>query len=235
MVKKAQRELIIGTLLGDGYLQRTGKRNARLRLEHSEKQKEYILWKYELLKNLMQDKPKRLERYNPKWKKSYVYYRCQSHSMPLLGAYRRAFYDEKGKKRIPEKIKSLLKAPLSLAVWYMDDGHYYARDGVAYIYMPRYEEADIKRLLSALSENFGLKPRVVYKKGYPVLFFDREQTKKLFEIINPWVPDFMKYKTSPDPVTTEGAMPEGPERTNTPRSSPEGEDDDIVYPLGNQR
>ena len=209
MITKRQKEIIIGTLLGDGYLQATGKKNARLKLEHSEKQKDYIFWKYEELKNLMQDKPKKLERYNPKWEKAYTYYRCQSHSMPLLGKFKRLFYDKAGRKRIPEKISMLLKSPLSLAVWYMDDGHYYLRDDVAYIYLPRYSEEEIRRLTEALGKNFNLKPRVIKKKGYPVLYFPKEETQKLMAIIKPWVPEFMKYKTSPDPVTTEGALPEG--------------------------
>jgi Ni,Fe-hydrogenase I cytochrome b subunit len=78
MVTKRQKEILIGTILGDGYLQKTGKRNARLKLEHSERQRDYLWWKYEQLRNLMQDKPKRIERYNPIWKRTYVYYRCQS-------------------------------------------------------------------------------------------------------------------------------------------------------------
>ncbi len=209
MVTKRQKELIIGTLLGDGYLQSTGKRNARLKLEHSEKQKDYIFWKYEELKNLMQDKPKKIERYNPLWKKTYTYYRCQSYSTPFLGKLKRLFYDNKGRKRVPEKIGMLLKAPLSLAVWYMDDGHYYPKDRVAYVYLPKYSDEELKRLTEALENNFGLKPKVIWKKGYPVLYFPREETEKLMAIIKPWVPEFMKYKTSPDPVTTEGALPEG--------------------------
>jgi hypothetical protein len=205
MVSKRQREILIGAILGDGYLQKTGKRNARLKLEHSEKQKDYIFWKYEELKNLMQDRPKRIERFNPRWGKTYVYYRCQTHSMPLLGRYKRYFYDEGGKKRVPENIEKLLRSPLSLAVWYMDDGHYYARDGVGYIYLPKYSPEDLERLLGALKNNFGLEPKLIKKKGYPVLYFPREEFEKLMAIIKPHVPDFMKYKTSPDPVTTEGA------------------------------
>jgi len=209
MVSKRQREIIIGTLLGDGYLQSTGKRNARLKLEHSDRQKDYIFWKWEELKNLMQDKPKKIERYNPRWKKTYTYWRCQSHSMPLLGKMKRLFYDEKGRKRVPEKVSMLLRSPLSLAVWFMDDGHYYKRDGVAYIYLPKYSEEELKRLTEALEKNFSLKPRVMWKKGYPVLYFNREETEKLMEIIKPHIPEFMRHKTPPDPVTTEGALPEG--------------------------
>ena len=177
MLTKRQKEIIVGILLGDGYLQATGKRSARLKLEHSEKQKDYIFWKYEELKNLMQDKPKRLERYNPKWRKTYTYYRCQSHSTPLLGKFKRLFYDEAGRKRVPEKIGMLLKAPLSLAVWYMDDGNYYPRDGVAYIYLPRYSEEEIKRLTDALEKNFNLRPRVMEKRAILCFTFPKRKHK----------------------------------------------------------
>lgn len=207
-VLKRQREIIIGTILGDGYLQKTGKRNARLCLEHSEKQRDYIQWKYEELRNLMQDRPKPIQRYNPRRKRTYTYYRCQTHSMPLLGRYKRYFYDEQGRKRIPENIGRLLRAPLSLAVWYMDDGHYYPRNGVACIYMPRYSEQELQRLLIALHENFNLSPKVVYKKGYPCLLFSRDETQRLMEIIAPHIHPSMRHKTPPNPVTTEGALPE---------------------------
>lgn len=74
-----QRLLLIGILMGDGLLQKTGRSNARLRLEHSIKQKDYIFWKYEMLKNIMQSKPVFIKRFNPIWKKTYSYYRCQSY------------------------------------------------------------------------------------------------------------------------------------------------------------
>jgi hypothetical protein len=129
--------------------------------------------------------------------------------MPILGRLKRHFYDEQGRKRIPENIAQLLKSPLSLAVWFMDDGHYYSRDGSAHIYLPRYSDEEIERLVTALVQNFGLKPKVVWKKGYPCLYFPREETERLMAIIKPWMPACMRYKTPPDPVTTEGAMPEG--------------------------
>ena len=59
MITKRQYEIILGTIMGDGYIQMTGKKNARLRFEHSEKQKDYINWKWQELKNWMQDKPKK--------------------------------------------------------------------------------------------------------------------------------------------------------------------------------
>jgi len=207
-VLKRQREILIGTILGDAWLQRTGRRSARLRLEHSEKQKDYIFWKYEELKTLMQDQPKRIERFNPRFNKTYVYYRCQSHSSPTLGRYRQYFYDEAGRKRVPEQIEKLLRSPLSLAVWYMDDGHYYARDKVAFIYLPNYTEEELSRLCKALGLNFGVEPKLIYKKGHPCLYFPRSETVRLHAIIGGHVIESMKYKTPLDPVTTEGELPE---------------------------
>ena len=191
---KREREIIHGIILGDGYIQVTGKRNARLRIEHSLKQKEYIDWKYEELKNWMQNKPQKIKRYNPVWKKSYVYYRCQSHSSPELGRMQRRYYNDSG-KIVPEDIAKTLKSRLTLAVWFMDDGYLYQRDKMAFIYLPRYSEQDQMRLVKAFQDNFDLSPRVIKKKrGELVLRFKVRETKMLSDIIRPHTIPSMKYK-----------------------------------------
>lgn len=189
---KKQRESIIGMILGDAYLQPTGKRNARLRLEHSTKQKDYIFWKYELLKNFMQSKPKLYKRYNPRWKKEYYYYRCQTHSSPIFGRLRKRFY-QNSRKTIPENIEVLLKSPLTLAIWVMDDGYLYKRDKHLFIYLPPYTEEEISRLREALKKNFGLESKYGEKKKGKerFLWFDKRNTQHLIEIIKPHlIPSF---------------------------------------------
>ncbi len=179
-------------ILGDAYLQPTGKRNARLRVEHSGDQKEYIFWKYELLKNFMQSKPKLIRRYNPHWKKWYSYYRCQTHSSPILGRLRRRFYRD-SRKTVPENIERLLKSPLTLAIWVMDDGYLYKRDGHLFLYLPPYTQEEVERLIMALRHNFGLEAKYKEKKGgrEHYLYFDRENTRRLIEIIKPHlIPSF---------------------------------------------
>jgi len=227
---KRQREILIGLILGDGYLQKTGRRNARLRLEHSEKQKDYIFWKYEQFRHLMQAPPHLVERWNPIWRRTYRYWRCQTHSTPVLGRYRRRFYAD-GRKRIPEDIDNLLKSPLSLAVWYMDDGYYSRRDRSACIYLPSYGPDELERLCQALQRNFDLRPKVVWKKGrYLCLYFPAGETRKLFALIGEHVIPAMRYKLPPNPVTTEGAKPEGPVLP-TPSSTAESlQGQDAVLP-----
>lgn len=196
---KRQREVVIGCVMGDAYVQATGKRNARLRLEQGEKQKAYLQWKYEVLRNFMQAPPVFLKRTNPQWPREYGYYRCQTHASPHFGKLRRWFYRD-GRKIVPDNIVTLLKAPQSLAVWYMDDGSLSHRDMMAEIYLSKYTKAELLNLLGALRANFALMPRVKIKKAkYPCLSFDVEQTQRLIQIVQPHIIPSMQYKITSTP------------------------------------
>ena len=193
--------IIYGLVLGDAYLQPTGKNNARLRIEHSLKQKDYINWKYEQLENLFQTKPRRIDRYHPKAKKIYSYLRLQSHASPLLGELRKKLYGQDNKRQIIGAIDKLLKARITLAVWYMDDGYYYKRDKSAHIYLPELKEEEIVRLIRALEVNFGLESNWYCRPDRKScqLNFTGRQKDKLIEIIKPYIIPSLRYKL---PLTT---------------------------------
>lgn len=194
MLNKKEREIVIGTILGDGCLQATGARNARLRLEHGAKQKDYIFWKWRQLSRIIQSHPKKIVRYNPIYKATYGYYRCQSHSSPELGKLRRLFYRE-NQKIMPNNLNGLLKSQLSLAVWYMDDGYYYHRDKTAYIYLSKLSKENLDKLTEVLKSNFNLVPKVEIKKSGNVnLKFTVTETNKLINLIQADIIPSMRYK-----------------------------------------
>lgn len=197
-----QKSIVIGMVLGDAYLQKTGKANARLRLEHSIGQKEYLEWKVDLLKNYFQSKIQLLERFNARWNKTYHYVRIQSNSSPEFGKIQRLFYKD-SEKVIPKEIAKLLKHPLTLAVWFMDDGYYYPRDKMSYIYISNFSQESISNLLTSLKENFGLSPILKIKKKGLVLIFSVIQTAKLMKIIKKFIIPSMSYKIPLDPVSTD--------------------------------
>ena len=59
-----QREIIIGKILGDGCLvSQSQKRTYRLQIEHSLKQKKYVIWLYQELKTLIRTPPKMKRQY----------------------------------------------------------------------------------------------------------------------------------------------------------------------------
>lgn len=191
---KTQEAILIGTILGDGYLQKTGEKNARLRLEHGEKQKEYLVWKASKFPRLFQGKATYLERIHPHSKNVYRYWRQQSNTTPELGKWRVLFYPD-GKKHIPEGLSDILKNPLSVAVWYMDDGYYYSRDRNSYIYLGRVAETEAQFAQETLKKNFGVVAKIYdkRKKGY-TLFFSVEETIKLHSVIRSFVVPLFNYK-----------------------------------------
>ena len=201
-MKSRQKDVVIGMILGDAYLQKTGKQNARLRLEHGISQKAFLEWKISLLKNYFQSKLQMLIRENTIWKKTYQYVRIQSLSSSELGKLQRIFYKD-SKKIIPNDFYKIFTSQLSLAIWFMDDGYYYHRDKIAYIYIPNYDKESKQHLLSALRINFNLHPQIKQKTKGHVLIFSVSETEKLIGLIKHFIIPSMQYKISLDPVSTE--------------------------------
>lgn len=198
---KQQTNVLIGAILGDGFLQKTGEKNARLRLEHSQKQKDYVLWKGNIFGRLFQGKPNYLERVHPKSGETYKYCRWQSSATPSFGKWRKYFYPN-GKKIIPNDIGKILTSPITLAVWYMDDGYFNKIDRNSYIYLGCVSRAEAGILQKSINKNFGIVATIYDKKnkGF-ALFFGATQTKKFQTLVRPFILESLQYKLF-DPVTT---------------------------------
>jgi len=193
-LNKEQEAAIVGMILGDGYLQKTGENNARLLLEHRADHKDYLIWKTKLLPGLFQGHPTFLERRHPFTKRKYKYVRQQSNSSPLLGKFRKIFYPD-GKKHIPENLKKFLKSDIALAIWYFDDGYYYPRDKCAYIYLGKVSKKEANTASEAIRENFLIESRVLDKKQKGlVLYFSRTELVKLRALIEKYAVPVMAYK-----------------------------------------
>src|SRR3989344_351378 len=191
-----QRAILAGTILGDAFVQQTGSKNARLRLEHGEKQKEYLLWKGQQFPKLFNGSPERIERGHPITKKTYTYWRWQSNATPELGKWRAQFYPD-GKKRIPTNLASYVSSPLALAVWYMDDGYYSPIQKHSFLYLGRVTRSEAEYAAEAIRGNFDLTSRIYDKKnkGF-ALFFPVAETKKLHALVASEVLPSLKYKLS---------------------------------------
>ena len=109
-----QEQVLIGLILRDGYLMgnKTDK-NFRLQVEQSDKHKEYVYWLYSMFQDWTLSSPKYVKQHNS-WR-----FRTIVH--PEITKLRRLFY-RGDKKIVPVGINKLLVSPLSLSVWFMDDG-----------------------------------------------------------------------------------------------------------------
>ena len=187
-----EKSILFGTVLGDAYLQKTGEKNARLKLEHGAKQKDYLFWKVEKLQKLFQGKPKYLKRIHPVTQKEYRYWRHQSQSTPYLGKIHKIFYP-KGKKQIPQELKEYLN-PLALAVWYMDDGYYYQRDRCSYLYLGNVSQKEAENVSQTILEKFNIANHVLVKKKGYAIYFSPKETLKLKEVIKNYLVEKLRYK-----------------------------------------
>lgn len=196
--------IIYGLVMGDGFLQKTGKKNARLRIEHSAKQKVYVYWIYRSLENLFVDQPKKISRRHPTSKQLYHYYRLQSQSAPIFGKLHSKFY-QAGKKIIPKDIAGLLTYRLTLAVWYMDDGYYDKRDKSAHIYLQKLTLDSQRRLLKCLQDNFGITAKIYCRPDREAcqINFTGKAKDRLVELIRPYIIPEFNYKLPSNPVSTE--------------------------------
>ena len=188
-----QKSVIIGSLLGDGCVRIIPeKRDAFLEINHSIKAKEYVNWKYSILKDICASAPK--ERNSGEdGRKAYRFFTKQHKDITEL---MNKFYQNK-RKTIP---KDLELNPIILAVWFMDDGSKSRKHDV-YLNTQQFSMKEQRILLHALRK-IGLRARLNKDKKYYRIRFLKESIPKLNEIIKPYIIPSMRYKLSYDPVET---------------------------------
>lgn len=199
-ISSEQKEIILGTILGDAHLGML-KKDARLELGHSEKQKLYLFWKYKRLKEFTSSKPHRLEIFDSRYKKIYVQWRFKTQVNKYFTELYNFFYP-KGKKVINSNIYSVLKSPLTLAVWFMDDGG--RRNDCYGVFLNTLsftkKENDILR--NCLKKNFSINCRLHWIKDGYRLYVPSKDIKKFCGLIYPYIIPSMRYKLPYNPVTT---------------------------------
>ena len=187
---KEQISLIVGSTLGDGSIILNGRRkNAYFKVSHCEKQKDYIYWKHNILKNYTN----KISKYIDKRGNS-IMYNLHTISHEDLNALRILFYNE-NKKIITKKLTPYLD-PLSLAVWFMDDG---SRSGKGNrISTDGFSKDEHFILKEMLKTKFNLNANILSyernNKKYYYLSFKNDEANKMTKIIKPYIVNCMKYK-----------------------------------------
>ncbi len=181
-----QKEIIIGCILGDGYLRKIpNRKDAFLEINHSVKAKEYADWKYKELENIVKSAPRIRRQNKGVFKQAYRFFTRQ---MPELSQLWESFY-ENGKKVIP---KGFTLTPLALAVWFMDDGSK-TQKGDVYLNSQQFDFASQRRLLHAL-RILGIRARMNKDGKYYRIRIYKESLPRFFKLIFPYIHPSMRYK-----------------------------------------
>jgi recombination protein RecA len=192
-----QWEVLLGSLMGDGALSpsKSG-HGARFRYGHGEAQIAYAEWKASLFTNITCSRSTN--------DKGAVFYDLQP--LPELAELREAVYVGGRKTLSYDYLKRL--TPLSLALWYMDDGSFQLRakglqertkdgSGRSTICISAFDEGSQIRLVDHLRDEWGLEPTYTRRNGQAYVVFGKDATAKLHELIAPFVHPSMDHKLLP--------------------------------------
>lgn len=198
MIPWEGNDLIVGCLLGDGRLEcRSKNSTARLRIHQADSQKDYIDFKWGLLKGICLQKPKRVTSFHKKYRKTVISWFFHTKTTKQLGQLRKLFYVG-NKKVLPKNLGSMLTAK-SLAFWIMDDGCH-SKDGLI-LNTQSFSFNEQQILQKILLKNFGLKAGINKDRGNFRLRIKKDSLSQLFKIIEPYIISSMKFKIAP--VTTD--------------------------------
>ncbi len=194
-----QWEVILGSLMGDGSLSPTRSgHGARFRYGHGAKQAEYAEWKASLFSNVHVSRSTNA--------KGAVFFDLEP--MPELAELRHAVYVG-GKKVLSEDYLKQL-TPLSLALWYQDDGSFDLRtvgrqqrteggSGRSEICVEAFSPGSRDRLVEYLADTWSIRPTLSLRgtRKMAVLTFSKDETAKLHALIAPFIHPTMQYKLLP--------------------------------------
>jgi len=194
-----QKQILIGTLLGDGCLERN-KQNFRLRIDHGEKQEDYVRWKHRELDGFVNGEPRFIRAYDKRTSKTYGHWRFNSKTSEVFTHFNGLFY--KGRRKVvPSSIDALLTTPLALAVWFMDDG-YNRKDCLGkYFNTQAYTIEEQNILRRCLERNFGLSTKIHWAAGRPRLYIKAFQSALFVKTVKIHILHSLEYKIL-NPVTT---------------------------------
>ncbi len=187
-----QKEILVGSLLGDAHLESRYKLgSATLRIEHSYKQKEYVDWLHNEFKEWVRTPPRKRTRW--RWGKEHNKFLFMTYGHKILGEFRELFYRNRI-KIIPKNIESFL-TPLSLAIWYMDDGSIKSsRHRGMFLNTQSFSPLEVKKLQRILKKKFLTETITRKDKNGLQIYILGKSAENFIGLIRPYIIPSMEYK-----------------------------------------
>ena len=209
---KTQESVLIGTMLGDGGLRYKG-RNCRLHIKHAAWQLPLVQFKHEAFRSFVSMKIREFTQVVKG--KRYSFAEFVSRINPDFTIFYNIFYRD-GKKIVPKNIETLLTEPLSLAVWFMDDGtlDFREKDHCAFHLCTNcFSKREAEILTSVLLKNFGVIASVHYTlcrgKRHSRVYIGAQGRDRFIELISPYILSCFQYKLPKFRHTPQRLDPQG--------------------------
>ena len=146
-----QFNALLGTILADAHIGASGAITARVQWNHSSKQHEYCLHKYETLQEFATNPPRRKP--NPGYGEEWSYLSLKATHLYFL--LRQLCYSDR-QKRIPPEYLELITHPVALAWMLMDNGSRQKGANAADLSMHAFPKEDVELFREWLAEKWGV-------------------------------------------------------------------------------
>jgi intein-encoded DNA endonuclease-like protein len=192
---QVQKDILVGSILGDGSLEFNGYHGARLQIKQSEAKGEYVNWLFKKFENLVRTAPKQRSDTN-QWYFGTRYFK-------ELKEFRDIFY-QNGRKSIPKNISKFIRSPLTLSVWFMDDGSLDYREKSHFSFSlstDSFSFNEVELLKAVLLKQFNIVSSIQTPssrgKKYVKLYIGKHGRENFLKAIRPYVLKCFSYKLPP--------------------------------------
>lgn len=199
-----QKEILVGTLLGDATIAKSKPIALNVKFEQKLANEEYVNHLYEIFEPYVGTPPKvrTIIGGGAKDRQS-IWFRTYRHID--FKFYYDLFYIKTAprvdlrKKRVPKLIHKFL-TPRALAYWFMDDGSYYynksktTKQKVYYFNTQSFSYEDIKILKKALKLNFNFDTNIYKDRTYYLLYIQPQSKDDFINLIKSFVIETFDYK-----------------------------------------
>ncbi len=189
------KDILVGLLLGDLYMQKLSKftLSVRLMIHQGLVHIDYFMHLYELFKIYGAMSPK-ISNPAPDKRTGKIYktIRFVTYSLPCFAPLFELFYVD-GKKVIPNNIAELL-TPLGLAYWICDDGSFCNRYRVVLLHTQGFSLEGVELLVKVLTDKFHLKCTVNKSRNAFVIRISPKSLSDLQSLLKDIMPSMMLYK-----------------------------------------
>lgn len=194
ILTKQQKEILIGSFLGDGCLLQFGNRTAELQNGCVKEKEEYLDWFVSIMNGLHYKEAKEyISGYGSKIVRAKTY---RSADMYNYFKNLATFNNGKGRKLLPQLIQEI--TPLSLAIFYMEDGSLghtdFQKDRAAFAICDYTEKQDCEIICDCFRK-FNIEPKLYTdRNGYNRIRLNTKEAYKFFDLIERYIPPIMRYK-----------------------------------------
>jgi hypothetical protein len=191
VITDQQKAVLIGTLLGDGSLAKRGK-EFRLHIKHAVAQHFFVKYKRDIFSAITSMPIRTFSQ--QVGQKLYGFSEFVTLTHPTFSYFHSLFYPQ-GKKYLSTEVCQMISDPLTLAIWFMDDGT--SEYASASFNTQCFSLPELHRLQAVLKNRFDIDSSLRKNKRGWLIYIYKRSFQTFCDVVQPFLLPEFSYKLLP--------------------------------------